>query len=778
MCKKKRIRGIMLFGLFAFSTVLYSQNEYNYKVDLIKVNNDTVNVELQVPELQKDELTFCFPKIIPGTYSISDYGKFITGVKAFDKSGKQLAVSKLSENKWNIANAVSLSKVTYKVSDIFDTKIKHSIYPMAATNFEEGKNFVINTPGFFGFFEGYNQLPFTISVVKPANLYGSTSLVAAGSTPENDIFKVNNLDALYDSPIMYSVPDTTTVTVGNCRVLVSVYSPHELLKSKEIAEWMSDVLEAAKQYLGGKLPADKYAFLYYFKGNKDKNSFPAGLGGALEHTTSSFYYLPELPANLIKSTIVDASTHEFFHIITPLTIASKEIKEFNYNQPVLSKHLWLYEGITEYTAHLVQVKYGLTSIPQFLDKMSEKITDSRTAYNDTLPFTTMSKESAGRYAKQYGNVYQKGALIGACLDIYLLHLSNGTYGLRNLTYDLGIRYGKKRYFKDEELFATIRELTYPQIEDFLNKYVAGSSAIPYDYFFGLAGIKFIPKTEKKVFSMGGIAPSISQKGIVVIAPGPPMNEFGKKVGYKPGDEMYAVNGININPVNLMQAIDSIKSTMKEGDNFEVRVGRKNKKGKLDTLLLKAKVFKVTQTELSKLEPMENASAQQKLIQQKWLTAPENIVTVTPPANPADVSSIDAIIKATYNVISGPAGPRNWERFGSLFIPDAKMGAVVRSSSGKVKYVSFTPTRYKRSNAPVFLQSGFYEEELKRNTTKFGNLATIESAYQYRFEPGGKVIHRGINYFTLVNSEGRWWITNLMWQDEDEKNKLPAEGEKK
>ena len=768
----------MLFVLFAFSTVLYSQNEYNYKVDLIKVDNDAVNVELQVPKLQKSQLTFCFPKIIPGTYSISDYGKFITQVRAFDKSGKKLAVSKLSQNKWKIANAVFLSKVTYKISDIFDTKIKHSIYPMAATNFEEGKNFVINTPGFFGFFEGYNQLPFTISIVKPANLYGSTSLIATSSTLENDVFKVNNLDALYDSPIMYSVPDTTTVTVGNCRVLVSVYSPNKLLKSKEIAEWMSDVLKAAMQYLGGKLPADKYAFLYYFKENKAKNSFPAGLGGALEHTTSSFYYLPELPANLIKSTIVHTSTHEFFHIITPLTIASKEIKQFNYHQAILSKHLWMYEGITEYTAHHVQVKYGLTSIPQFLDELSTKITSSRKGYNDTLPFTKMSKESAGKYAKQYGNVYQKGALIAACLDIYLLHLSGGTYSLRNLTYDLGIRYGKKRYFNDEELFGTIRELTYPEIEDFLYRYVAGPSPIPYEYFFNLAGIKFSPKTEKKIFSMGGIAPSISPKGIVVITPGPPMNEFGKKVGYKPGDEMYGINGVNINPINLMQVIDSIKSTMKEGDNFEVRVGRKNKAGNLDTLLLKANVFKVTQTELNKLEPIENANAQQKLIQQKWLTAPEDIVTATSPAIPADVSSIDAIIKATYDVISGPAGPRNWERFNSLFEPKAKMGAVVSSPSGKVKYVSFTPNHYKRSNAPNFLQSGFYEEELKRNTTKFGNLATIESAYQYRLDLSGKVMQRGINYFTLVNSEGRWWISNLVWQGEDEKNKLPTEMEKK
>jgi predicted metalloprotease with PDZ domain len=121
----------------------------------------------------------------------------------------------------------------------------------------------------------------------------------------------------------------------------------------------------------------------------------------------------------------------------------------------------MYEGVTEYTAHHVQVKYGLTSIPQFLDELSKKITSSRRGYNDTLPFTKMSKESAGKYAKQYGNVYQKGALIAACLDIYLLHLSGGTYSLRNLTYDLGIRYGKKRYFNDEELFRHHKRINVP-----------------------------------------------------------------------------------------------------------------------------------------------------------------------------------------------------------------------------------------------------------------------------------------------------------------------------
>jgi hypothetical protein len=76
-----------------------------------------------------------------------------------------------------------------------------------------------------------------------------------------------------------------------------------------------------------------------------------------------------------------------------------------------------------------------------------------------------------------------------------------------------------------------------------------------------------------------------------------------------------------------------------------------------------------------------------------------------------------------------------------------------------------------------MQSGFYEEELNRKVSQFGNISSVVSSYQYRTEENGKVAQRGINYFTLVNSEGRWWIANLSWQDEDAENKLPKEMEK-
>lgn len=770
---KKNVRVLLLAFLVSY-TSLKAQDAYQYSVNLNNVVNDKLTVELIVPKLNKSSLNFSFPKIIPGTYVISDYGRFISDVKAWDNNGKSLSVSKDGDNQWKISSANRLHKVTYTVDDIYDSELKHGVYPMAATNIEEGKSFVFNTPGVFGFFEGYNHLPFTVKIEKPAQLYASTALTPTSQTATTDVFSLPNVDELYDSPIMYSAPDTTTVKVANCEVLVSVYAPGKSLNSKQIASWMSDLLNATSQYLGGKLPANRYAFLYYFKDPALKHSFPQGIEGALEHPTSSFYYLTEAPAEQMKQGIIDMSSHEFFHIITPLTIASKEVKEFNFHKPVMSKHLWLYEGSTEYTAHHVQVKYGLKTIPEFLNTLTQKITVSRTYFKDELSFTEMSKDiTTDKYKPQFGNVYMKGALINACLDIYLLHLSDGNYGHRNLTYDLGIRFGKKRGFSDDELINEIKELTYPEIADFLNKYVVGNTPIPYEYFFDLAGIKFTPKAERKFFSLGGFSPGVNSKGQFFIQPQTNFNAFGKKVGYKAGDEIYAFNNIPVNQQNFGQVVDGIRKAMKEGDQFTAKVGRPNASGGIDTVTLTAKVEMVTDVELNKLQPIQNPTPKQALVQKAWLTADQKAQAQLPKADPKDVASVDAVVKALYDVISGPKGPRNWDRLYSLFTPEAMMGATVTTPAGKTELHSFTPQGYKKMNANTFMQTDFFEEEIGRNVVQYGNVVSVQSAYQFRLQQGGPVVQRGVNYLTLAQSDGRWYIVNLTWQDEKKDNPIPA-----
>lgn len=152
------------------------------------------------------------------------------------------------------------------------------------------------------------------------------------------------------------------------------------------------------------------------------------------------------------------------------------------------------------------------------------------------------------------------------------------------------------------------------------------------------------------------------------------------------------------------------------------------------------------------------------------------VTVeTIPANPADVSSIDAIMKTFYEVISGPAGePRQWSRDRTLYIPDMRFVSMDVGADGKpVANVMSHQQFVDRSNT-MLVKNGFYEEEIHRVTRKFGNITHVFSTYTMRQKAGGPLIGRGVNSIQLFWDGTRWWIANATWDDERKDNPIPRE----
>lgn len=336
----------------------------------------------------------------------------------------------------------------------------------------------------------------------------------------------------------------------------------------------------------------------------------------------------------------------------------------------------MYEGSTEYTAHHVQVWAGLKTPEQFLETLSQKINFSRSFYNDTLSFTELSTESAGKWAKQYGNVYQKGALISASLDLYLLKLSNGQYGMKELKHDLSIKYGKDKFFEDAELFDIITEMTFPQVKDFFTTYIAAGKPIPYERFFVLAGVEYLPTETYRDYTIGGIGINSRKEGpATVTIKG--MNSFGEKLGYLEGDEIISINGLQTNAGRIDSILGPLYNSLKEGDIINVKIKRTDAAGKTELVTLSAPAVKVEKTRKHVLRFIPNPTASQLKVRNAWLN---DHAAAAPAANIADVAEIDGIIKALYDVISGPAGPRDWNRFRSLYHPEAYMAAFNAKSS--------------------------------------------------------------------------------------------------
>lgn len=757
---------VLIAGHLLTGSVTHAQSNYRYAVDLTNAKDDQLIVDLVCPAVTAPEIIFYLPKIVPGTYMNSNYGKYVHDLKAYDKAGKELPVKHTGDNSWAIRNAKALYRISYKVEDTWDSNIDNMVYTMCGTSFEANKNFVINTCGLFGYFDGMKNMPYELNFTKPSGFYAATGLKATSSTATNDIFRCENTDRLYDSPIMFSLPDTATVRVGNTDVLIAIYSPHKLATARFIASHMEKFLLGARDYLGGKLPVDKYAFIFYFNGEQKKLSS----SGAWEHSYSSFYSIAEGPQEKMIDSWIDIAAHEFFHIVTPLTISSKEVKEFNFNETILSKHLWLYEGSTEYYAHHMQVWAGLHTPEQFFTTLSDKIYYSRDYMNDSLSFTELSKESAGKWKAQYGNVYMKGALIGACLDLYLLKLSHGQYAFRDLKHDLGVKYGKDKYFLDDELFDEIGKLTYPEIKDFLVTYVQGGTPIPYEQFFAMAGVDYIPSETTREFSLGGIQIASGTDGKLRIGV-KGLNAVGKQLGYQEGDELVSVNGEAVTSANIDDAIDRFQKTAKEGDKLTVIVRRK--KGNSDDLItLTGIATKVEKATRHIVRMNSHPNAEQLLVRNAWLgvnrTGAVKAVPETPAADPTDVSSIDNIVKALYDVISGPKGARDWNRFNSLFHADAFMGAITPRKT----FSRFSPAEYAKNNTPFFLQYDFAEREIGRTVNQFGSIAQVFTTYEYTLGTPTPENQRGINSLELVNEKGRWWIMSISWDEETNEMMIP------
>ncbi len=147
----------------------------------------------------------------------------------------------------------------------------------------------------------------------------------------------------------------------------------------------------------------------------------------------------------------------------------------------------------------------------------------------------------------------------------------------------------------------------------------------------------------------------------------------------------------------------------------------------------------------------------------------------PAAAPADVASEDAIIRALYDVISGPAGQaRNWDRMRSLFIPGARLIPTGKSPDGKVGHRVLDVEDYIRQSGAALEKNGFFERELSRKSERFGNIVHAFSTYDSkRTAQDAQPFARGINSIQLLNDGQRWWVVTVFWDSERPDNAIPA-----
>lgn len=530
-------------------------------IDLVNVVEDRVQVIVDPGAFASSTVIFRIPKTVPGTYSSDNYGQYLQDFEALDYKGNPLQFVKLDENSWSISNGTQLDKVRYWVNDTYDTEneVVDAVFSPAGTNIEKDSNFMLNLHGFVGYFDGFKEVPYAIHIKKPADLIATTTLsdqIDRKPDPLWDAFLANRYFEVIDNPIMYAKPNTESFEINGITVTLSLFSPNNVYKASDLKNRMLKMMEAQKKFLGDVDSTKEYNILLYLS---DVNKPDAHGFGALEHHTSTVVVLPEaMDIGRLEQAMVDVVSHEFFHIVTPLSVHSKEIQYFDFNDPKMSQHLWMYEGTTEYFANLFQVQQGLISEEDFYERMLGKITNSK-FYDDSMSFTEMSKNILEQpYEPNYANVYEKGTLINMCLDIILREKSSGEKSMLWLMKELSKKYGTDVPFEDEVLFGEIVQMTYPEVDTFFKEHVIGDTPIDYDVYFSKVGLATKDVEEPTGYFFDGQVPymdvDVQNDSVVFIRENIELNSFFDDLKLQGGDIFKVINGQEINLESLRPII--------------------------------------------------------------------------------------------------------------------------------------------------------------------------------------------------------------------------------
>lgn len=467
----------------------------SYEVDLNDRGDDRFKVTVHLEGLTAADDLFQFASTAPGTYQVMDIGRYVSDFQVGDADGNVVITERVSTNQWRFTEPERVRTIRYAIAETWDTPVEeHDVYMMCGSSLE-ADHALISPHSVFGFPARRQNDPVRVRFQHPTEWRIGTALVP----DEESWYEADDYDQLVDSPFLMGRLSMATLSVGDVPVEVWVYSKTDVVQAENLLGDMETMLNSAGRFLEG-LPVDRYAFLWHFEDVSQ---------GAWEHSYSSEYVLaePEAWTDEFGQGLTDIAAHEFLHVVTPLNIHSEIIEDFDFEEPTPSMHIWLYEGVTEWAAHAMQIRTRLIGLEEYFSRLAQKvIIDQR--YFDTE--YSLGQLAMGSYSdvgqSQWGNIYMRGALVGSLLDIRLLELSGGQSGLRELVLELSEQYGKDRPFPEDRFFDIVAEMTYPEVGEIFQRYVLEAQPLPLAEYFAKIGILYTDDPQPHFELMGDATP--------------------------------------------------------------------------------------------------------------------------------------------------------------------------------------------------------------------------------------------------------------------------------
>jgi predicted metalloprotease with PDZ domain len=464
-----------------------------YRVSMDEPAAHEYQIEMRIPALPgRDSLDLVFPAWAPGSYMVRDFVRHVFRLEIADGRGRPLppeAIVRVDKQRWRVAAAGRPLRIRYRVF-AFEASVR--------TSFLDDSHAYWNGTSLFFFVEGETRRPCQVAVQVPAGWRVATALPPVAR--RRDSFAAADFDELADSPFEVGAHLGRAFSVGRTRFELALYGRTNA-DPRRLTDILRRVVTATGKMFGG-FPFDRYVFIVH--------ALPVGSGG-LEHRASVTMDIAGLSfddeAGYVR--FADLAAHEFFHAWNVKRIHDDQLGPFDYTRECYTRLLWLYEGCTDYLAHVIMLRAGLTRERQLLKMIADDWPKyaTRPGRNESsleeLSFEAWIKQykPSENFTNRAVSYYEKGFWTALALDLTLRLQNGGRRGLPEMMRRLWERFGRReRPITDPDVRAAAAAVAGNAkagriVDRFFDRYVRGKEELPLPALLRRAGLAIDARAE-------------------------------------------------------------------------------------------------------------------------------------------------------------------------------------------------------------------------------------------------------------------------------------------
>ena len=426
-------------------------------------------VTMSVPNHESRPFTIRMPIWTPGEYRVQNHGRNVQALTARDDT--PATIRQLALGVWEVAPADERDVLlTYELPNtrpgIFtenvDVRTRSAFYDSASV---------------FLYVQDRTDEPVVLRVLPPAGW--ANALTPLPQEPDGS-FRADTYEELVDSPILVGERVERTFMLDNAAHVIAFFGSHRGADYDAYRSAFRQIVEAGKAYMGG-LPYKRYVLFVDMHGR----------GGGLEHANSARVALardapPRFSARFLA--------HEYFHLWNVKRIRPAAMRPMDFGKTPVTRNLWFCEGVTEYVAGLLTLRAGLVSEEQYFSSIAALAVahaSMRGRGRITAEEASLRVWTDGR-SSGYGGVsiYTTGEMIGLCLDLELLHQTNGQAGFREVFRDLMLRHGPQQPGYDEDgIRKAVIRTGGAEMGPFYDRLVRTTAEPPLEQCLGYVGLR-------------------------------------------------------------------------------------------------------------------------------------------------------------------------------------------------------------------------------------------------------------------------------------------------